>query len=91
MKKDNVVSLTNYRSERDCWMSDGGFIRNCTIQLRHGEKITQINHNGEKVVAIDGYAIIPKDEYVRLRRIELYGMSFFDKLRCLFGLNEAAK
>lgn len=83
----NVISLVNARAERDGSFVNNnyGFIRNCIIDLRPGEDITYINNNGAEVIGLDGYAIIPKEEYVALRKAAHEGLTFWQKVKLLFG------
>lgn len=83
--KDNVVSLTNARLEKDGeFLNEYGFIVNCTWQIRPGESLTYINDKGIKVIGLDGYAIIPKEAYVELRKKAHSGLSFWQKIKLLF-------
>lgn len=42
-------------------------IENCIIQGKNNETIFAFKEDGSAIVNLDGYAIIPRDEYLRLK------------------------
>jgi hypothetical protein len=47
-------------------MNTDSYVKDCLLSPRQGETLFHVKKNGEVVVRLEGYAIIPKEDYERL-------------------------
>lgn len=49
----------------------GSYVRNCLWQAREHEYLFSINLDGEWIASLDGYAIIPIEEYEKITGLQV--------------------
>lgn len=61
----NKVSFKLVKNNYDkrCYMSNGGFVSDCHIEMRNGEDWKSTNHIGGTIITLHRYAIIPIEKY----------------------------
>jgi len=61
---------------------NGSYVHNCLLILRKGSKVKRLfDLNDPIIVRLNGYAIIPMEEYIKLKPNETFSDDFMQKIR----------